>query len=112
MEIKVNKSKHPISETYMCHDCVFVFTIHSKNSKGKKYLFCPCCGDQVSVREFVFEKKKRVKRRPWSDEEFQLIDRIISGELQKYQVATKVNRSYEAVQRKVEIRKMELKKKG
>lgn len=103
--ITVNKRDHPVNKTYICDDCVFVFTIHSPSRQGR--LFCPRCGDTVSVKTFVKAEKVIKVWKPWTKEEFALIDRIIDGELLKYQVATKVGRTYGAVQRKVEQRRSE-----
>lgn len=105
-DIKTNKRDHPINITYICNDCTFVFTIHSKTRQGKRP-FCPNCGDSVSVNRF--EKAEKVKKvwKPWTDKEFELVDRIIDGELLKYQVAAQIGRTYGAVQRKVEQRRKE-----
>jgi hypothetical protein len=99
--MKVNKRDHPVSATYNCTDCVFVFTIHSNCEEP----LCPNCGDSISVVPFVKDDGTKKKPKPWTDEEFALIDRIIAGELLKYQVAATLGRSYGAVQRKVEHRR-------
>jgi DNA-directed RNA polymerase subunit RPC12/RpoP len=104
--IYINKRKHPISHTYFCKECSFVFTIHTQIKSVKKKLSCPYCSDFIAVEPYKEPPKKSY--RPWTEEEFRLIDRIVAGELQKYQVAAMVQRTYGSVQRKTEVRKREL----
>jgi len=105
--IPVDKRKHPISDTFICHDCAFVFSIHTKIQSPKKKISCPYCSDFVNVIPYVERPKK--SRRPWTEEEKLLIERIIKGELQKYQVAAMTGRTYGSVQKKVEKQTKEMK---
>lgn len=111
MKIKTDKREHPISETFICHDCVFVFTTHSKPKQGKKY-FCPCCGDGISITKYKPEKIDKRIYKVWTDDEIPFIDKVINGEALIYQVAVKLNRSFGSVRKKVELRKKELEEKN
>jgi 4-hydroxy-3-methylbut-2-en-1-yl diphosphate synthase IspG/GcpE len=97
--MKLDKRQHPINQTFVCKDCVFVFTIHSTK---KNYIHCPSCGDSIQVEPFVKANREKKGQRKWTDEENLLVKRIVMGELKKYQVAAVTGRTYEAVQRKVE----------
>ncbi|MBG9586902.1 hypothetical protein [Cytobacillus firmus] len=44
---------------------------------------------------------KRIKQ-PWRDEEIQVIEQVMNGELLKYQAAIKLGRSIKSVRRKIE----------
>lgn len=106
--MKLNKRNHYHTNrnTYICHDCTFVFTTHSKFSLTK-HPFCPNCGDSVEVRKYE-PAPARAERRSWTAEEVALIDGILEGKLTKYQVAAKTERTRGAVQKKCEKRAKEL----
>jgi DNA-directed RNA polymerase subunit RPC12/RpoP len=96
---------HPINRTYFCEDCVFTFTIHSKMNRGLRP-HCPKCGDNIQVTHY--QKKEPKPRQFWDEEEMNLIDRIVKGELQIYQVAVKLGRSHKSVSRRVQRRREEV----
>lgn len=95
---------HPISKPYICMDCIVVFSIHSM--LDKKMPCCPNCGDSIKVK--TYKKPPKQQKKPWTEDEMMLIDRIINGELRIYQVAIKLNRTSKSVRRRVERRIEEL----
>jgi hypothetical protein len=97
---------HPNRYTYICHDCTFVFTIHSKFNLNK-HPYCPNCADSVAVKVYEPAPLRVEQRRPWTAEEVALVDGILEGRLTKYQVAAKTGRTYGGVQRKCEKRAKE-----
>jgi hypothetical protein len=96
---------HPISKPFICHDCVFVFSIHSKR-KHSATPYCPSCGDNIAVTKYV--KPVKQQKKFWTEEELTYIDKIISGELLIYQVAIKLGRTRPSIKRRVERRMEEL----
>jgi uncharacterized Zn finger protein (UPF0148 family) len=97
--------KQEMAKKFICSDCNFMFYIRSKPTKKGK-LFCPNCGENAAVSSI----EKKIERRPWTTKEEELIDQIIEGKLQKYQVASMLGRTYVAVQRRVEIHVKQRKK--
>jgi DNA-directed RNA polymerase subunit RPC12/RpoP len=95
---------HPISKPYICMDCIFVFSIHSLSDR--RVPCCPNCGDSIQVKKYKPQEKQ--KKQSWTEEEMNLIDRIVKGELRIYQVAIKLNRTSKSVRRRVERRIEEL----
>lgn len=103
----VDKRKHKLNKTYICMDCVFVFTVHSKFIKNCRP-YCPSCGDSITVSKYNPPTKKQEKQRDWQPNELELIDKIIKGELKVYQVASKTGRSSRGVYNRMKRRKKEL----
>lgn len=107
--MNIDKRIHEINKTYFCQACIFVFTIHSKLKIGKTKPYCPNCAENIPVVVYVSPIKKQEKQRLWTDEELILIDRLINGELMKYQVAMKLKRSEKSIRNKLAHRRKELK---
>jgi hypothetical protein len=91
-------------KNWLCEDCTFVFQTFGKIERGRsKSYYCPNCGDNVAVSEYIADRvnKKRVYQL-WTDEEMKVIEQVIKGELLKYQAAIKLGRSIKSVRRKIE----------
>ncbi|MDF1997630.1 hypothetical protein [Peribacillus frigoritolerans] len=84
---------------YICNDCVLVFETHGKLGP-RKIAYCPNCGDNVATTKYITPLKKS-KRRGWSKEELDLLNRCISGELLIYAVASKLGRTSKSVSRQI-----------
>lgn len=84
---------------YICNDCVLVFETHGKLGP-RKIVYCPNCGDNVATVRYVTPLKE-TQRRNWVQEELDLVDRCIKGELQVYAVAHKLGRSGKSVRRQM-----------
>jgi uncharacterized Zn finger protein (UPF0148 family) len=107
--MSTKKIVHPINKTYMCGECIFVFTVHSKMQKGKKTV-CPSCGDSVEVVKYqTFSEPNRKIYETWTDEELKLIDKLVEGKAKIYQVAALTGRSFGSVRLKRNRRREELK---
>lgn len=93
-------------KNWLCEDCTFVFQTFGKIERGRRRTyFCPQCGDNVSVVEYVADRFNKGPRRVyqvWTDEEMKVIEQVIKGELLKYQAAIKLGRSIKSVRRKIE----------
>lgn len=74
-----------------------MFYIRSKPTRSGK-LFCPNCGENADVERI----EKKIERKPWTTGEEKLIDDIIDGRRTKYQVAAITERTYVAIQKRVE----------
>ncbi|QOK28047.1 hypothetical protein IIE26_05090 [Cytobacillus oceanisediminis] len=94
-------------KNWLCEDCTFVFQTFGKKQNGRprKY-FCPSCGENISVVKYEADRfnQKGPKRiyQPWTDEEMKIIERVMDGELLKYQAAIKLGRSIKSVRRRIE----------
>lgn len=97
---------HPINKTWICKECVFVFTIHSPTSLHVPN--CPNCADHISVRRY--QKPKGKNYHLWTEEELKLVDKVINGEMLIYQAAIKLGRTGKSVARRVARRLEELNK--
>jgi uncharacterized protein YlaI len=91
-------------KNWLCEDCTFVFQTFGKKVRGRqRTYYCPNCGDNVAVTEYVADRfnKNRVYQ-VWTEEELKVLDLVIKGELLKYQAAIKLGRSIKSVRRKIE----------
>lgn len=96
-------------ENWLCEDCTFVFQTFGKKERGRRRTYyCPSCGDNVSVIEYVADRfnKNRVYQ-VWTDEELKVVEQVMKGELLKYQAAIKLGRSIKSVRRKIERMQLE-----
>lgn len=97
--------QHLVSSEYMCRDCVFIFKVHSRLYKTKTP-YCPNCGDNIFVRKFVPTKK--MNKRFWTEEELDLLDKVIDGKLFVYQLAIRLGRTNKSVEVRLVRRRREL----
>lgn len=101
-------------ESWLCDDCTFVFqTFGRKQRGGRRAYYCPKCGDNVAVTEYVADRfnKNRVYQ-VWKDEELKVLEQVMKGELLKYQAAIQLGRSIKSVRRKIERLNEERMKQG
>lgn len=84
---------------YICNDCVLVFETHGKLGP-RKIVYCPNCGDNVATTKYSTHFKE-TKRRGWSEEELELLNRCITGELKINAVAPKLGRTSKSVSRQI-----------
>lgn len=102
--------KFNLVESYICNDCLFIFSLHTPLNKNRKRPFCPKCGEKMEVTPLQHVVKKRPQNRNWTDEELTYIDKIITGELKVYQVAYKLNRTTASIKGRLARRKVNLQK--
>ncbi len=83
--------------SFVCYDCIFVFTTHTRFKKRKA--FCPNCGDNISVKFYKADRVggKNNKGVKWKDQELELLDKYIDGEYEAHQVAIMTARTIEGV---------------
>ncbi|MEC1716636.1 hypothetical protein [Schinkia azotoformans] len=101
-----------MNQVFICEDCVFVFQIHT-SCKDMKKPYCPKCGEKFEVRNYQSVKKgEKLIRIKWKQEELELLDRCISGDLGAHQVAVMTGRTVNSVLKRIPRRKEELKYAG
>ncbi|WP_108669529.1 hypothetical protein [Peribacillus acanthi] len=98
--------KFKLIDSYICNECIVIFSLHTKRKRGR--VFCPSCGDCFDVTKLSETIQTRPPHKNWTDEEIELVDRCIKGELQPYQVAWKTKRTVQSVRNRVHRRKVEL----
>lgn len=99
------------NKMFVCEDCVFVFQTHSPM---KKKPFCPNCGENIEVRKYSAdritkrEKGDKLVKPVWTPPELELLDKIISGDLQSHQVSIMIGRSINSVIKRTKRRREEM----
>lgn len=82
-----------------------MFSTHSPlASIRRNIVYCPKCADHIAVERYKPVVRKKQKKRKWTQEEIQLLDRVIQGELLTYQVAAKLKRTDRSVRRRLQRR--------
>ena len=98
-----------MNKVFICEECVLVFQIHT-SCKDMKKPYCPKCGEKFEVRSYQTVKKgEKFIRIKWKQEELELLDRCINGELAVHQVAVMTGRTVNSVSKRIPRRKDELK---
>lgn len=104
------------SKMFVCEECIFVFQAHSVLTNHTRKPYCPNCGDNFEVRQYqadrMVKRKKGQKlvKPPWTPSELALLDCIIAGELLPHQVAIKIGRSINSVNKRLTRRVKQLTK--
>jgi transcription initiation factor IIE alpha subunit len=95
---QVKKTKHTNNEKwYTCNECNFTFTIYKQMGKGRTPL-CPNCGDNVEVVKIVPNAiNSRESYQPWTNEEIEVVRKVVNRELLPYQGALILDRSISSV---------------
>jgi hypothetical protein len=99
MAEKVRNSK------YICTECDVAFQLLSWPKKNKRIKYCPMCGDYLAVKPY---KAQATSTDIWTDEEIELLDKYIAGEMTIYALSMKIGRDIKAIESRRWRRKKEL----
>lgn len=89
---------------YVCHDCVFTFKLVKPEHVNT--IHCPICADYFDVT-LVKRQIRAVK--PWTEEETNLINRCIAGEIDVYDIMKKTGRREKSVRMKIDRQRQKIK---
>lgn len=113
---KKNEQAKYTQNRYICYDCSMVFQVFGV-MKGirSRSPFCPSCGENHSTEREKEKRKRSNDERTvlsWQDAEYDILFRIIDGELTPSQGQIMTGRSLSSIYSKLSNVRKELKEQG